>query len=138
MLFNSTAFLFVFLPVTLAGFYLLGSISRSSAIRWLILASLVFYACWRPVNVLIITPSIIINYIIARVLLWLNENKGSPRLNHILRRFCCRGLVNPPRGTRTAYWCNAVLRGRCRSYARGAYSGPDSALRGSRPPERYP
>jgi D-alanyl-lipoteichoic acid acyltransferase DltB (MBOAT superfamily) len=80
MLFNSTEFLFVFLPVTLVGFYLLGGISRSSAIRWLILASLVFYAWWRPVNVLIIAPSIVINYIAARILLWLNENKGSPRL----------------------------------------------------------
>jgi alginate O-acetyltransferase complex protein AlgI len=80
MLFNSTGFLFVFLPVTLVGFYLLGAISRSSAIRWLILASLAFYAWWRPVNVLIIAPSIVINYIVARILLWLNENKGSPPL----------------------------------------------------------
>jgi D-alanyl-lipoteichoic acid acyltransferase DltB (MBOAT superfamily) len=78
MLFNSTEFLFAFLPVILAGFYLLGSISRTSAIRWLILASLVFYAWWRPVNVLIIAPSIVINYIIARFLLKLNEGKGSP------------------------------------------------------------
>jgi D-alanyl-lipoteichoic acid acyltransferase DltB (MBOAT superfamily) len=78
MLFNSTEFLFVFLPVTLAGFYLLGPISRNSAIRWLILASLVFYAWWRPVNVLIIAPSIVINYIIARILLKLNDGKGSP------------------------------------------------------------
>jgi len=80
MLFNLTGFLFVFLPVTLAGFYLLGSISRRSAIHWLILASLLFYAWWRPVNVLIIAPSIVINYIVARILLWLNENKGSPPL----------------------------------------------------------
>jgi alginate O-acetyltransferase complex protein AlgI len=77
MLFNSTEFLFVFLPVSLAGFYLLGSVSRDGAIRWLILASLVFYAWWRPVNVLIIAPSIAINYIIARILLWLNDSKGS-------------------------------------------------------------
>jgi len=78
MLFNSTEFLFVFLPVTLAGFYLLGPISRTSAIRWLILASLVFYAWWRPVNVLIIAPSIVVNYIIARILLRLIDSKGSP------------------------------------------------------------
>ena len=29
MLFNSTEFLFVFLPVTLTGFYLLGTVSRT-------------------------------------------------------------------------------------------------------------
>jgi D-alanyl-lipoteichoic acid acyltransferase DltB (MBOAT superfamily) len=81
MLFNSAEFLFVFLPVTLAGFYLLGPISRNSAIRWLILTSLVFYAWWRPVNVLIIAPSIIINYIIARILLRLNDSKGSPSIS---------------------------------------------------------
>jgi alginate O-acetyltransferase complex protein AlgI len=74
MLFNSTEFLFVFLPVTLAGFYLLGPNSRASAIHWLILMSLVFYAWWRPVNVLIIGPSIAVNYAIARILLRLNDS----------------------------------------------------------------
>ena len=33
-----------------------------AAIIWLILLSLVFYGWWRPVNILIIGPSIIINY----------------------------------------------------------------------------
>ena len=79
MLFNSYGFLFVFLPATLFGFYLLGPISRTSAIRWLILASLVFYGCWRPVNVLIIAPSIVINFIIASILLRLNEDEGARR-----------------------------------------------------------
>src|SRR5215831_9905494 len=77
MLFNSTEFLFVFLPVTVLGFYLLGSISRNAALGWLILASLVFYAWWRPVNVLIIAPSIAINFTLARILLRLNESEGS-------------------------------------------------------------
>jgi D-alanyl-lipoteichoic acid acyltransferase DltB (MBOAT superfamily) len=81
MLFNSIEFLFIFLPVTLAGFYLLGTISRASAIRWLILVSLVFYAWWRPVNVLIIAPSIVINYTFARILLRLNESEGSQSLS---------------------------------------------------------
>lgn len=84
MLFNSTEFLFVFLPVTLAGFYLLGPISRNSAIRWLILVSLLFYAWWRPVNVLIIAPSIVINYIVARILLRLNDSNGSPSVSKVV------------------------------------------------------
>jgi alginate O-acetyltransferase complex protein AlgI len=79
MLFNSSEFLFVFLPTTLSVFYLLGSISRASAIRWLIVVSLVFYAWWRPVNVLIIAPSIIINFALAGILLRLNEGEGSRR-----------------------------------------------------------
>jgi D-alanyl-lipoteichoic acid acyltransferase DltB (MBOAT superfamily) len=77
MLFNSAEFLFVFLPVTLSGFYLLGTISRTSALRWLIIASLVFYAWWRPVNVLIITPSIAVNFTLAWILLRLSEREGS-------------------------------------------------------------
>ncbi len=78
MLFNSTEFLFAFLPLALFGFYLLGSISRARALGWLILASLVFYAWWRPVNVLIIAPSIAVNFALARILLRLNQNEGSP------------------------------------------------------------
>ncbi len=78
MLFNSTEFLFAFLPLTLFGFYLFGTISRKSALGWLILASLAFYAWWRPVNVLIIAPSIAVNFALARILLRLNEKEGSP------------------------------------------------------------
>jgi alginate O-acetyltransferase complex protein AlgI len=79
MLFNSEEFLFVFLPVTLFGFYLLGSFSRTSAIRWLILASLVFYGWWRPLNVLIIAPSIVINFVLASVLLRLSQQSEGSR-----------------------------------------------------------
>src|SRR6266853_1687675 len=61
MLFNSYEFIFAFLPVTIAGFYLLGPVSRRWALHWLILASFFFYAWWRPLNVLLIAPSILIN-----------------------------------------------------------------------------
>ena len=67
MLFNSHEFLFVFLPATLLGFYLLGRVSRQTAILWLILTSLLFYGWWRPLNILIIGPSIIINYALGVV-----------------------------------------------------------------------
>src|SRR2546430_5269816 len=79
MLFNSIEFLLVFLPATVSGFYLLGASSRTWAVRWLILTSFVFYALWRPVNVLIISPSIVINFALARILLRLNEGEGSRR-----------------------------------------------------------
>src|SRR5512143_2848201 len=69
MLFNSHEFIFLFLPVMLLGFFLLGSRSRQLALFWLTAASLFFYAWWRPVNVLIIAPSIAINYVLARALL---------------------------------------------------------------------
>jgi alginate O-acetyltransferase complex protein AlgI len=69
MLFNSYMFLCAFLPVTAAVFFLLGGkVSRAMALQWLILASLVFYAWWRPLNLLLIAPSILINFGIARYL----------------------------------------------------------------------
>jgi alginate O-acetyltransferase complex protein AlgI len=68
MLFNSYEFLFVFLPITLAMFLLLGRVSRNLALGWLILASLAFYAWWRPINVPIIGISLAINFTLARLM----------------------------------------------------------------------
>ncbi len=76
MLFNSYEFVFFFLPITAIAFYLLGSRSKSLAIGWLILASLAFYAWWRPLNVALIAPSILINYGLSRWLMRLaNEQR---------------------------------------------------------------
>jgi len=73
MLFNSYLFIFGFLPIVLAGFYLLGAGRRDWALLWLTAASLVFYAWWRPINVLLIAPSILINYALSRALQRTNE-----------------------------------------------------------------
>ena len=81
MLFNSQEFLFVFLPVTLLGFYLIGRVSRQSATLWLILTSLIFYGWWRPLNILIIGPSIIVNYLLASFLLRLSQRGDQPGLS---------------------------------------------------------
>ena len=75
MLFNSYEFILVFLPLTLAGFSLLGRHSRTLALSWIVLASLVFYAWWRPINALIIAPSVLVNYLLARWLLRLGADK---------------------------------------------------------------
>lgn len=69
MLFNSYLFIFGFLPVALAGFYAFGRFSRLTAIHWLIGISLAFYAWWRPLNLLLIAPSILINFVAARLIL---------------------------------------------------------------------
>jgi D-alanyl-lipoteichoic acid acyltransferase DltB (MBOAT superfamily) len=75
MLFNSYEFIFAFLPVTLAGFFLLGLRSRNLALGWIVVASLAFYAWWRPINVLIIAPSILVNFVLARWLLRLTADE---------------------------------------------------------------
>ncbi len=84
MLFNSHEFLFVFLPATLLGFYLLGKLTRQAAILWLILTSLVFYGWWRPLNILIIGPSIIVNYLLALFLFRLSQRGDQPSLSRIV------------------------------------------------------
>src|SRR5512143_1860439 len=75
MLFNSYEFLLAFLPATLLGFFVLGTRSRYLALSWLVLTSLAFYAWWRPINVLIIAPSIAVNFVLARTLLRLRGDK---------------------------------------------------------------
>jgi alginate O-acetyltransferase complex protein AlgI len=84
VLFNSYQFLFVFLPITLAGFFALGMVSRMWALRWIILVSLFFYALWRPLNVLIIAPSIFINFALARILQRLSEDETRYRTSRLV------------------------------------------------------
>jgi D-alanyl-lipoteichoic acid acyltransferase DltB (MBOAT superfamily) len=71
MLFNSVPFMFVFLPVALAGFFLLGSRGwRTGAVLWLALASLAFYGWDDPSRLLpILLASIAFNFLVGRALL---------------------------------------------------------------------
>ncbi len=62
MLFNSYVFIFAFLPVTLAGFFLLGRIKPMLAAAWLTVASLFFYGWWNPLYVGLLSFSILFNY----------------------------------------------------------------------------
>ena len=77
MLFNSFEFILLFLPITLAVYFLAGMArDKRWALGWLILASLFFYGWWNPKNLLIIVASVCFNYALARV---------------------CIGPANPPR-----------------------------------------
>ncbi len=62
MLFNSYVFIFAFLPVTLAGFFLLGRVKPLLAAAWLTAASLFFYGWWNPLYVWLLVASILFNY----------------------------------------------------------------------------
>jgi D-alanyl-lipoteichoic acid acyltransferase DltB (MBOAT superfamily) len=80
MLFNSYEFIFLFLPITLALFFLFGRVSRNLALGWVVVASLFFYAWWRPLNVFIIAPSILVNYVLARILVRVAADKSRARV----------------------------------------------------------
>lgn len=62
MLFNSYEFLLIFLPVTLAVFFVLGRSSLRFAAAWLALASLFFYGWWNPKFVTLLLASVVANY----------------------------------------------------------------------------
>jgi alginate O-acetyltransferase complex protein AlgI len=84
MLFNSSEFIFLFLPATLTGFAVLGRVSPAWALRWTIVASLFFYAWWRPTNVLLIAPSILINFVLARAMQRFNTQARSRAATAVL------------------------------------------------------
>ena len=69
MVFSSFNFLFVFLPITLAGFYLLGRKDEHWAASWLLLASLAFYVSWNLAYLPILAVSIVGNYLAYRQIL---------------------------------------------------------------------
>lgn len=59
MVFSSPLFLFIFLPIVIAGYYLINQKFRNV---WLLLVSLFFYAWGEPVYIFLMIASIIINY----------------------------------------------------------------------------
>jgi D-alanyl-lipoteichoic acid acyltransferase DltB (MBOAT superfamily) len=66
VLFNSRLFVFGFLPVVIAGFLLAARWRGGVAARlWLVLASLGFYAWWRPEFLPLLMGSVIVNHAVA-------------------------------------------------------------------------
>lgn len=69
MLFNSYEFLFLFLPLALGGFFLFCQVGiRSLVTGWLILVSLIFYAYWNPIFLLLLLVSVAVNWLISEVI----------------------------------------------------------------------
>ena len=61
MVFSSSTFLFVFLPIVLVAYFIVPG--RAAKNTWLLLASLVFYAWGEPVYVLLMVTSILANWL---------------------------------------------------------------------------
>jgi len=69
MLFNSSVFLFWFLPAALLGYYLLAHLAGSFYAKvWLCAASFVFYGWWNPAFLLLLGGSILFNFWLSRFL----------------------------------------------------------------------
>lgn len=68
MLFNSRVFLFLFLPLVVAAFFVIGRVSQSSTVVWLAAASLFFYAWWSLKYVLLLLASILFSFVAAEAI----------------------------------------------------------------------
>lgn len=76
MLFSSNEFLFLFLPATLIGFWLLGRFGRKAVFSWLSAASLFFYGYWNPKYLLLLVASILLNFGVSRAIANATEDRG--------------------------------------------------------------
>lgn len=62
MVFNSFSFIFIFLPLTVCGFYAAAGKNMRWAAMWLLLASLFFYGSWDYRYIPILLTSVVVNY----------------------------------------------------------------------------
>jgi alginate O-acetyltransferase complex protein AlgI len=80
MLFNSFEFLFIFLPIAIAGYFMLTARNwYTASIVWLILSSLVFYGYWNVIYVPLMLASIVINFGFGMIL----NREITPRLRKL-------------------------------------------------------
>ncbi|MBV5319067.1 MAG: MBOAT family protein [Desulfobulbaceae bacterium] len=73
MIFNSFSFLFLFFPLTLVGFFLLGRKNRQWAAMWIVLASLLFYCFWDYRYLPLLLASIVFNYFVGQRIIAENQ-----------------------------------------------------------------
>jgi D-alanyl-lipoteichoic acid acyltransferase DltB (MBOAT superfamily) len=77
VLFNSQPFLFLFLPVAWAGYFLVAPRHALAGPIWLCLASLAFYAGWSPWYVGLLVASIAFNHVAGRLIArWRDDRRG--------------------------------------------------------------
>ena len=90
MLFNSYPFLFAFLPLTLMVFYgLRRSGLLGASVASLTLASIAFYAYWKPQDTVILLGSIVFNFLVATALV----RAAGPRSRILLVFGVCGNLA---------------------------------------------
>lgn len=80
MLFNSYAFIFLYLPVVLLGFFRLARVSHAIAAGWLGLASVFFYGYWNPAYIGLLLGSIVCNYVFGMWIVKTRNQKSESRI----------------------------------------------------------
>lgn len=92
MLFNSSLFIFIFLPLVVLIYFFLNKIDYLVLAKaWLVLASLFFYGYWNTDYLFIIIISILFNYVFGKLLHKVNdENKKS---KFIRKTILIKGII---------------------------------------------
>lgn len=80
MLFDTAEFVYLFLPIVVGGYFILGRVRHVAAAVWLIVASGVFYAAWNPAFVLLLAASVAINYTFSVLI---SRFSGRPKLQSV-------------------------------------------------------
>lgn len=84
MLFNSYEFIFIFLPITLIGYFAIGRIRESYAALFLALASLLFYGWWNVRYIPLLLFSITANYTTGLLIAKSHEKQNISHAKKIL------------------------------------------------------
>lgn len=94
MLFNSYEFLFVFLPLTAAVFFVLSAAGWArAAAACLGLASVFFYGYWSPRYLPLLLGSIAFNYMMGSAILMQRQAAGQRPAQHLLILAICTNLI---------------------------------------------
>ena len=80
MLFSSTVFIYVFLPIVLLGYHLTSKIGRRAEFVWLAAASLFFYAYWDASYLFVLVGSIVVNFWFSRRIEAADEESGRRKI----------------------------------------------------------
>ena len=85
MLFNSYAFLFLFLPVVWLGFFALARANRFWSATWMALASVLFYGSWDSAYLYLLLGSIVANHGFGLWMVRLRSLQADAAVKNVLR-----------------------------------------------------
>ncbi len=91
MLFSSSIFIFLFLPVALIGYQLLQRFGRNALLAWLTAISLFFYGYWNPPYLILLGASMLMNFLFARGLG--EDSSGKPLPDRAQSRILLLAIV---------------------------------------------
>ena len=128
MLFNSVAYIFAFLPLTVSVFWLLMWFGRKQwALSALSLASLFFYGWWNPVYVPLLLGLVLANYAIGYYLAtaqrWRRMSSWSPALR---RYAAARGSCGDSRTREVSASTSSMVLSAPRAYPRSSSTSPQT------------